>query len=175
MCATSCMLGKWMKGWRKTRKWEALSFCCAEFGEVRKGRVQEKSTRISINSVSFIECRGQSLVWGNVVLLDYNVWLAHRAGTDRTATGIKISLARWKRVTCFESIMTLLLHCHTRVRICDFLIPPTWYYLNFLTWNSWQSSVALEALQGFEAVVVVVGIFSRRVFNDFQLFLVKSV
>lgn len=35
--------------------------------------------------------------------------------------------------------------------------------------------MALEALQGFEAVVVVVEIFSTRVFNDFQLFLVKHV
>lgn len=115
-------------------------FIVPGFGEVRKGRVQEESTRISINSVSFIVCIGHSLVWGNVVLLDYSIWLVYRAGTD-----MKISLAGWKRVTCFESIMTFLLYCPSWVRMCDFLIPPTWY-LHFLTWNIWQSLVALEAL-----------------------------
>lgn len=125
LCAASYVLGKWMKGWRKTRKSEALSFCSARVwrGEERKGARREH--RISINSVSFIECRGHSLVWGNVVLLDYNIWLACRAGTDRTATAMNILLPGWKGVMCFD-IMTFLLYCHTWVRICDFLIPPTW-------------------------------------------------
>lgn len=65
--------------------------------------------------------------------------------------------------------------------VLSYLSQNMWFFdpshlMNFLTWNSWQSLVALEALQGFEAVVVVVvGIFSTRVFNDFQLFLVKCV
>lgn len=117
----------WENGWRDKERLGNVKhhpFVLLGFGEVRKGRGQEESTGISINSVIFIECKGHSLVWGNVVLLDYNIWLACRAGTDRTTTAMKIFLTGWKRVTCFD-IMTFLSYYHTWVRICDFLIPPT--------------------------------------------------
>lgn len=61
----------WMKGWRKIRKWAAPSSCVHGAKERSIGRRQEENTRMKLNPTSFIGFRGHSLVWGNVLLLDY--------------------------------------------------------------------------------------------------------
>ena len=89
LCCTSCLLGRWMKGWRL-----APSFCVQGAREARKGSGHEENTRMKLNPATFTEFRGHSLVWGNAVLFDYNVWLAGRAWRDRAVTATS---AGWKK------------------------------------------------------------------------------
>lgn len=58
-----------------------------------------------------------------------------------------------KRVTCFETTLIFFFNCLTQVRRCDLVGPSHLIIFGFLTWNCWLLA-ALEALRGFEAVVL---------------------
>lgn len=58
---TSCMLEGWMKGWRQTEKWAALSSWVHGAREARKGRGQQENTRMKLNPASLLSL--EATVW----------------------------------------------------------------------------------------------------------------